>query len=287
MATEIINVNPDNKQEDPNHVQDMIDAVDSNKDTTEIIKETQQETLIAGKYKTEEDLNKGILELLKRGDKSLEDVYKELEADLGKPPKEDQKDTDKTDDTKTDEPKSLEIPTDNKEVEDKVKDKGLDINEFINEYMQDGDLSKESYKKLEKAGLSKDFVGAYIEGQKAIADKARTEVFTICGGEADYMEMLKWAGENLTDSEKNIFNTTINQGVDQAKFAVEALYSKYNKANGSPPSSLIQGSAKGGTQGDVYESQAQLIKDMGDPRYESDPAFRKKVTEKLGRSQIL
>ena len=40
------------------------------------------------------------------------------------------------------------------------------------------------------------------------------------------------------------------------------------------------------TKGDVYRSQAQLVKAMSDPRYDNDPAYRADVVEKLNRSDL-
>ena len=38
------------------------------------------------------------------------------------------------------------------------------------------------------------------------------------------------------------------------------------------------------TNNDVYRSQAQVVEAMSDPRYETDPAYRQDVADKLERS---
>jgi hypothetical protein len=68
--------------------------------------------------------------------------------------------------------------------------------------------------------------------------------------------------------------------------AVENLKSKYTAANGSEPSVTLQGRPSSGAVG-VYESTADLMKDMGNPEYKNNPAFRAKVEAKLARSNIL
>ena len=40
------------------------------------------------------------------------------------------------------------------------------------------------------------------------------------------------------------------------------------------------------TRGDVFRSQAQLVQAMSDPRYDTDPAYRSDVVEKLNRSDL-
>ena len=46
--------------------------------------------------------------------------------------------------------------------------------------------------------------------------------------------------------------------------------------SGKPPQSA----------GDVFNSQAQVVEAMSDPRYDNDPAFRQDVMNKLERSNI-
>ena len=39
-------------------------------------------------------------------------------------------------------------------------------------------------------------------------------------------------------------------------------------------------------KGDVFRSQAELVSAMNDRRYDSDPAYRQDVIEKLDRSNL-
>ena len=60
--------------------------------------------------------------------------------------------------------------------------------------------------------------------------------------------------------------------------------SAYDAANGYEGRMLTGKAAE--TRGDVFRSQAQLVKAMSDPRYDNDPAYRQDVVEKLNRSDI-
>ena len=40
------------------------------------------------------------------------------------------------------------------------------------------------------------------------------------------------------------------------------------------------------TSGDVFRSQAEVVKAMSDPQYDMDPAYRQDILEKLDRSNI-
>ena len=41
-----------------------------------------------------------------------------------------------------------------------------------------------------------------------------------------------------------------------------------------------------GTKADIYRSQAELVAAMGDPRYDTDPAYRQDVISKLEQSDL-
>ena len=48
---------------------------------------------------------------------------------------------------------------------------------------------------------------------------------------------------------------------------------------------MIQGKAAK-NEGDVFKSQAQVVKAMSDSRYEKDPAYRQELYDKLERSNL-
>jgi hypothetical protein len=62
------------------------------------------------------------------------------------------------------------------------------------------------------------------------------------------------------------------------------LKSEYNNANGVE-GKMVTGKAAP-NKGDVFRSQAELVRAMNDPRYDNDPAYRQDVIEKLDRSDL-
>ena len=66
--------------------------------------------------------------------------------------------------------------------------------------------------------------------------------------------------------------------------AVESMAKRYTEANGQD-GNMIQGRSAKMT--DSYRSQAEMIRDMNDPRYDSDPAYRNDVMTKLANSPNL
>ena len=65
---------------------------------------------------------------------------------------------------------------------------------------------------------------------------------------------------------------------------MSGLKSEYNNANGVE-GRMVTG--KNAPQNkDVYRSQAELVRAMSDKRYDTDPAYRQDVIEKLERSDV-
>ena len=67
-------------------------------------------------------------------------------------------------------------------------------------------------------------------------------------------------------------------------FAIRALGNSYENAVGVD-GELLTGTASSTPQ-DVFRSQAEVVQAMSDPRYDSDPAYRQDVFEKLERSPV-
>lgn len=206
------------------------------------------------KFKTPEDMAK---------------AYAELEKAKSKGEAPDDKDTDAT-------------------AEKAVDEAGLDMDALSKEYAESGELSKESLEALSKVGITEDMVQSYITGQEAQAAAAQKELLEPIGGDIEvYNKMAAWAGDNLSDAEVDEFNSVLETGNPSAvKMAIRDLSAKYESVNGTEPGRQLSG--KPNTSGAaVYESTADLMKDMSNPEYAKNPAFRAKVEAKLGRSNIL
>ncbi|QBE66843.1 capsid assembly protein [Pseudoduganella lutea] len=172
------------------------------------------------------------------------------------------------------------------QVSQELADKGLNLEDFSTEFAQKGELSAESYEKLTKAGYPKALVDQYIEGQKVLGERYQADVMSAAGGAEQFAEVADWAANNLTPAEIAAYNEAVDsRDPVKAKLAVTGITAKYREANPTE-GNLIGGSTKVGA-GDSYESLAQMTADMATPQYKTDPAFRKKVQEKIGRSSII
>lgn len=269
MSEQIVIGNPGVEapsQEDQKHIDEMVAKADKaledpNKPAP--TKEGEPEKLFAGKYKTVEEMEKGYLELQKLASrKNANKEEGEVKPNVSNTPEGEAKQT--------------------------LEKAGLDFDKYSNEIVAEGVLSEDSYKELESKGFPKSMVDAYVEGQKALAEKTNQSIYEVVGGQQAYTEMLQWAAGNLSQEEIDSFNATIEAGdVGQMKMAVRGLKASYAEANGTPPKQLLGGysAAAGGV--DSYASWAQVTEDMKNPKYQKDPAFRATVQARLGRSKDL
>ena len=258
---------------------------------------TEQENLLAGKYKTTED---------------LESAYKELEKKLGD--KESGLDREASEET-TDEPQQLDPATFynedgsvNYDVANEVYGeqvsnifKNSEIDPFkMNEHFMEnnGTLSDEMYDTLGKAGLNKSVVDSYLEGvrQQAgydtsqsdpaapiLTDQEIAEVQGIAGGKAGYEQLMAWATDNLSDADAKNFDEVVETGNKAAvTFAIKALMGQYEDAQGRD-SNLITGKQ---SPTPTYRSMAEVVRDMNNPLYDNDESYRDDVRRKLELSNL-
>ena len=235
----------------------------------------QMEGNITGSEAPQEEVVQERPEWLPEKFKSPEDMakaYGELEKQFTKSRQEESQ-AEETESTPTEDAKEV------------VENVGLDFDAMSNEYMENGQLSDETYAQLESKGIPKNIVDSYIQGQQSIADGVKGDIFNTVGGEQNYQQMTEWAADNMNQAEKDAFNLAVNSGdLAQAKLAVEALNARYKNTVGVEPN-LVGGRPSESV--DVYESWAQVTADMKKPAYVKDPAFRATVEKKLGRSKTL
>ena len=230
----------------------------------------EQEQLLAGKYKSTEDLEAAYLSLQKK-------LGQEEEVDY----------------ESSDEGYEVEEEGD-EEVFDEAPAVSL-INEASEEYYaNDGTLSEETIERFSEMSCQ-DLVNAYLEIQQnnpqansqgvEMSDAQVNSVMNAAGGEAQYNRIVECAASNLDNRSIDAFDSVVDSGNPAAiNIAFAGLQSRYNDANGYE-GRMLQGKAAD-SRGDVYRSQAELVAAMGDPRYDSDPAYRADVIEKLNASDL-
>ena len=223
----------------------------------------QQDQLLAGKFKNAEDLEKSYIELQKK-----------LGSQEEKP------------EETTTEAKEEEV----KEEEDKKEEVDTAFLDTLWEEAQ-GEWKEETLKKLsgmearEIAQMHLKYRADNPPEQKELTEQNITDLKGVVGGDKAYGEMMQWATKNLAKNEIEMYDTVMDQGNPLAAyFAVQALSSRMKDSQGVD-GQLLTGKAPK-SSGDVFKSQAQVVKAMSDSRYEKDPAYRQEIYDKLERSNI-
>ena len=123
------------------------------------------------------------------------------------------------------------------------------------------------------------------QSKPQITEQQVTELKNVAGGEKQYTEMLQWAQGNLAEQEIKMFDAVMERGDPLgAFFAVRSLAYRYQDAQGYD-GKMVTGTAPR-SDGDQFQSQAEVVQAMSDPRYDRDPAFRQKIMKKLERSNV-
>ena len=233
----------------------------------------EQEQLLAGKYKSAEE---------------LENAYLSLQKKLGQTEEEDEE----VDYESSDEGYEEEEGSD-EEVSEYAPAINL-INDASEEYYaNDGQLSEDTIEAFSSMS-SQDLVNAYIEIQQnnpqasqgaELSESQVNQVQNACGGEANYNSVIDWAAQNLTDDAINAFDSVVDSGNPMAiSIAFKGLQNEYNEANGYE-GRMLQGRAAS-SAGETFRSQAELVSAMGDPRYDTDEAYRDDILRKLDASDL-
>ena len=170
-------------------------------------------------------------------------------------------------------------------AEEAVAKAGLDMGSLEAEYAEKGELSEKSLKTLEEAGISREMVDTYIKGQEAMLQVYEGSVMEVAGGKDAYESMIKWAGQNMSAEEIEAYDEAVNSfDMKKAKFAVSSLKARYEAKFGKTPTSALDG--RGSTAEAGYSSTAEMERDMNDPRYQTDPAFRASVARKMANASF-
>jgi hypothetical protein len=216
----------------------------------------EESQLLAGKYKSAEELERGYLELQKRLSGK-----EEPEVEAQEEPQE-------------------EAPT-----EDEV-----DLYDTIMESYRTGEWDPGVVNQVE--GMNPvDVANMFLEkggAQQQVPQATEADIEQIqqaVGGSDEYQNMIQWAGQNLSEQEVAMYDAVMDRGDPLAMFfAAQALNARYQDSVGYD-GEMLTGNAPRNT-GDAFRSQAELVAAMSDPRYDKDPAYRADVADKLERSNI-
>ena len=224
----------------------------------------QQGELLAGKFKDAEALEQGYIELQKK---------------LGSPKEEAEAEPVETKDEKVEEEKPEEVDT---ALLESLWEEGLK-----------GEYTEDTLKQLSNMD-ARDVAQMYLKYRAdnqteaeptGLTENQVTQLKGVVGGDGEYQKMMEWAGSALQEDEIKMYDAVMDKGDPLASyFAVQALAYRFNDSRGVE-GEMLQGKAPV-DKGDVFKSQAQVVKAMSDPQYEKDPAYRQAIYDKLERSNL-
>lgn len=250
---------------DPSNDPAIISAAEErDADTLAVAEQLEQEQgqLLAGKYKSAQD---------------LEQAYIELQKKLGS--------------NETNEEPQEEVAE--SETEEPV-DPIVSVFEAADEeFLSKGELTPETLNKLSEIS-SKDLIEAYLKYEAnlpeapagvELSNQQIDQIQSQVGGPEQYQKLVEWASTNFSEAEIQSFDNVMETGnVDAINFAIQALKSRYTDAVGFE-GNMVQG--KAAASKDTFRSQAELVRAMNDPRYDKDPAYRMEVMQKLEDSDLI
>tara|TARA_Y100001963_G_scaffold54821_1_gene76709 strand:- start:50 stop:832 length:783 start_codon:yes stop_codon:yes gene_type:complete len=240
---------------------------DDEQNSLEVAEKLGQEEaeLLAGKFNSTED---------------LENAYLALQKKLGSGA-----------DNDDDEQSTL----DQDEYYDEATSAGIELitNASDEYYANEGQLSPETIEQFKEMSSS-DLVNAYIaiqennpnQGAPAadLTDAEVNQIHNSAGGEAEYSRLIDWARDNADETKMDAFNSIIQNGNATAiQIAVAGLRSEYENQQGYE-GRMLSGKAARASNG--FRSQAEVVQAMSDPRYDTDPAYRQDVYDKLEISNV-
>jgi len=229
-----------------------------------------EEKLLAGKYKSQEELEK---------------AYLELQRKQSQPPEQREEVAESQPQT------AKEIYGDF--VGGKLEEAGVDYGNMNERWQKTGKLEDADYEQLEGAGFTREMVESYLDGvqyrttkDNQLSVQQATDLQNEYGGAERYKQMTEWAAQNFTEPERKAYDKAMKStDVDYVRLAIDGLQARYMTATDQEP--RLIGGRTSKTSLDKFESNAQLVEAINDPRYSKDSAYRKKVKDKLGRSNIL
>lgn len=227
----------------------------------------EEQALIAGKFKTQDDLVK---------------AYKELESKLGAPKTEAPAEAPEGDS------ENAEAPEGDAEKTETADAPKLDFEALSAEYAEKGELSPESFESLEKAGIPKAIAETYVAGLQAIQTIRGGQLYEAAGGKDAYDALVKWGSQNLPEAQRNAFDAAINTAILEGDMTAASLMIKGVQAQmgGSEPRLLspTDNSRSASSPDAPFADRSEMVKAMSDPRYRRDPDYVQQVQRRLAAS---
>ena len=231
-----------------------------------------EEKLLAGKYKTVEELEKAYAEAQKF-------ISKKAEPKADEAPKEEPKADDKP---AEEAPKEGEEAPKEEPKADEVKPP-VDFVALNAEYAEKGELSAESLASLEKAGIPPEAAGLFFAGVEAIQTLRANEVHALAGSQEAFNTLVEWGSKNLSEAERNAFDGAVDKAIlegdtSSLKLLVPGIQARMK---GDGPDYVTTKPTGGASSIQPFSSISEQSAAIQDRRYGRDAAYTREIEKRI------
>lgn len=168
-----------------------------------------------------------------------------------------------------------------------LEKRNIDFKALEDEYNETGNLSDASMKALADAGYPKEVVDAYLSGVQATQEKFYNTVVGFAGSEEEYRQVAKFVqsqGENAVDN----FNNALESGnLGVIKMVIDGVKANMKAVNGTANQTILGQSTSDTTENtNAFLTKQQMVEAISDPRYSTDPIYRKQIETKIMNSNF-
>lgn len=242
----------------------------------------QEPELLAGKFKSVEDLARS---------------YQELEKKLGQ--SQQQKADPEVPHQSESYTQEQAVQVYGQEAVEALAGKGIDLADVMFRADNGEDVSQHYDALAETFNVSRQVVENYVakaqatgnQEQAGLTEADTAQIKSMVGGEEGFAELSRWAASNLDAKELADYNAVVDSGnKDAIQWALKAML-----ARRAAPDAVIEPKLYGGgdaPQQTRFESQQQVLDAMGKTNergqrlYEVDEAYRSKVAKMLAASDL-
>lgn len=152
------------------------------------------------------------------------------------------------------------------------------------EYEADG-ISEKSYQELEAVGYSRAFIDSYVRGQEALVDSYIASVKEYAGGAEKFDALYSHLETSNPEAAESLMNALEARDLGTVKAIINLAGASRAKTFGRQPTRTVTQRAipakPQAPKAEGFESRAEMIKAMSDPRYRHDAAYRREVEQKV------
>jgi hypothetical protein len=157
------------------------------------------------------------------------------------------------------------------------------IQPYIDKVLNNEELTEDEYNVLQsKYNMSKEQLDEQIDFIRYKQDKQNKQLYDSVGGKELFDSAVTWAKSTYTPEEIQAYNDALaSASPNIQKVIIKGIIDQYQLASKLPQERTLhtneapRGKAKG------YQSQHELLQDMGDPRYGNDRSYTKMVEAKM------